>query len=154
MALGEILNTDWVDCRVNFDIIEQVVLARNEQAHGGQLSSFHVLHNSNSLRKHRHPFFVNERELRFWKELGGSESSLFRPGIEVGRRRSWPRSVRSKNWPIGSDLDSTGLRSGGGAARSLHTSPKSKGLTPSPASGSRRCSARQANVAALSWNGR
>jgi hypothetical protein len=85
MALGEILDTDWADCPVNFDIIEQVVLARNDHAHGGQLSSFHVPHNSKSLRKHRRPFFANERELQLWKELGGSERSLFRPGIEVGR---------------------------------------------------------------------
>ena len=29
VALGEILKTDWADCPICFDVIEQVVLARN-----------------------------------------------------------------------------------------------------------------------------
>ena len=86
-ALGHILNTDWTDCPARFDIIEQVVLARNRGQHGGSLTSFHVSHECKTLRKHPRPFFVSEGELKAWDDYGGNANSLFAPTIEVTREK-------------------------------------------------------------------
>lgn len=53
LALKDILKTDWTDCPIRFDVIEQVVLARNRAQHGGYLSSLRVPHDGKTLRKHR-----------------------------------------------------------------------------------------------------
>ncbi|MBI1291331.1 hypothetical protein GC173_08825 [bacterium] len=37
-AIGEVLETDWANCPVRFDVIEQIVLARNRAQHGEHLS--------------------------------------------------------------------------------------------------------------------
>jgi hypothetical protein len=85
-ALGEILATDWADCPVRFDIIEQVVLARNRAQHGGSLSSLRVQHDSKTLRKHPQPFFANEDELSLWSEAGGDPDAFFTaPNLKVTR---------------------------------------------------------------------
>jgi hypothetical protein len=82
-ALANILDTDWADCPARFDIIEQVVLARNRGQHGEDLTSFRVSHERKSLRKHPKPFFASEAELQTWEAFGGNENSLFRPTIEI-----------------------------------------------------------------------
>jgi hypothetical protein len=86
-ALGHILDTDWTDCPASFDIIEQVVLARNRSQHGGSLTSFQVSHEGKTLRKHPRPFFASEWELKTWDACGGNENSLFAPTIEVSREK-------------------------------------------------------------------
>jgi hypothetical protein len=86
-ALGHILDTDWTDCPARFDIIEQVVLARNRGQHGGDLTSFHVSHEGRTLRKHPRPFFASEGESKTWDDYGGNENFLFAPTIEVTREK-------------------------------------------------------------------
>ena len=88
-ALGAILATDWSDCPARFDVIEQVVLARNRSQHGGDLTSFRVEHEGKTLKKHRRPFFASEAELRMCDENAGDSDSVFdsffHPAIEVTR---------------------------------------------------------------------
>lgn len=85
-ALGEILKTDWTDCPIRFDVIEQVVLARNRAQHGDYLSSLRVQHDSKTLRKHPQPFFANEEELKLWTDAGGDPNAFFAaPSLEIGR---------------------------------------------------------------------
>jgi hypothetical protein len=85
-ALGEILDTDWTDCPVRFDIIEQVVLARNRAQHGNHLSSLLVQHDKKTLQKHPEPFFANEDELSLWKEAGGDPDAVFTaPSLKITR---------------------------------------------------------------------
>ena len=76
-ALSQILDTDWADCPVRFDVIEQVVLARNRAQHGGDLTSFHVSHDENGLSRHPRPFFASELEIEAWDQRGGDTNSLF-----------------------------------------------------------------------------
>jgi hypothetical protein len=85
-VLGEILETDWNDCSADFEIIEQVVLARNRSQHGENLSSFQVTHDGKTLEKHPSPFFMNEQERKWMEENRELDSiPLLRPNIEVGR---------------------------------------------------------------------
>ena len=84
-ALGHILDTDWIDSGVRFDVIEQVVIARNRSQHGSSLTSFHVAHDANALRKHPRPFFASENEVETWKERGGDPNSFFVPTLEITR---------------------------------------------------------------------
>jgi hypothetical protein len=86
-ALGEILDTDWSDCPAQFDVFEQVVLARNRSQHGSDLVSQHVLHDPDTLRKHPTPFFAEDWELKSWKESGGKEDSFFAPTIKVTQEK-------------------------------------------------------------------
>jgi hypothetical protein len=86
-VLGDILDTDWTDSAVRFDVIEQVVLARNRSQHGNSLTSFHIEHDGDALKKHPRPFFASESELQTWDELGGDVNSHFRPTLEVTREK-------------------------------------------------------------------
>jgi hypothetical protein len=86
-ALGHILDTDWSDCPARFDIIEQVVLARNRSQHGGSLTSFHFSHEGKTLRKHPRPYFASEGELKAWEDYGEGENSLLAPTIEISREK-------------------------------------------------------------------
>ena len=61
-VLGEILKTDWSDTPVDFEIIEQVVLARNRSQHGEHLPSLNVTHDARTLAKYPRPFFATSEE--------------------------------------------------------------------------------------------
>lgn len=84
-ALGSILETDWTDCPVDFGVIEQVVLARNRGAHGDDLASLTVLHDSRTLQKHPRPFFADKSE---WELIGrdlNTLTSLATPSVTITR---------------------------------------------------------------------
>jgi hypothetical protein len=83
-ALGEILDTDWSDCPIDRDLIEQVVLARNRGQHGEDLTSFDVRYDKATLEKHPRPFFVSDDELSVLTSEEGSLASLLRPTLKVG----------------------------------------------------------------------
>jgi hypothetical protein len=86
LALGQILKTDWTDCPARFDVIEQVVLARNRAQHGGDLSSLRVSHDGKTLRKHLQPFFATEDELKLWTDAGGDPEAFFTaPSLKISR---------------------------------------------------------------------
>lgn len=56
--LSEIMGDEFETCRVRFDVIEQVVLARNDIAHNSDFLSFRTRHNKKTIQKHPNPFFV------------------------------------------------------------------------------------------------
>lgn len=84
-ALGEILETDWSDCPVKFDVIEQVVLARNLSQHGGDLTSFRITHDAHSLRRHPDPLFASTTEWKAWLDSGGGDFSFLMPAVQITR---------------------------------------------------------------------
>jgi hypothetical protein len=84
--LGSILDTDWVDCPVDLEIIEQVILARNRGQHGGHLTSFRVSHDERTLTKHPRPFFASDQERESWIEGEGTAvSSFLAPNVTITR---------------------------------------------------------------------
>ncbi|MBY5415374.1 hypothetical protein [Rhizobium leguminosarum] len=82
-AIGEILDTDWANCPVRFDVIEQVVLARNRTQHGDHLSILGVRHDSTTLEKHQNPIFANDNELKMWVDEGADPDTWIAPQLEI-----------------------------------------------------------------------
>lgn len=82
-ALGELLETDWTDCPVRFDVIEQIVLARNRAQHGEHLSMLGAPHDPKTLTRHRDLIFASENELRMWVDDGADPETLLAPRLEI-----------------------------------------------------------------------
>tara|TARA_R110001599_G_scaffold350578_1_gene580892 strand:+ start:7323 stop:8042 length:720 start_codon:yes stop_codon:yes gene_type:complete len=82
-ALGEILDTDWSDCPVDRDLIEQVVLARNRGQHGEDITTFDVRYDAATIKKHPRPFFIGDDEMSVCTSEQGSLASLLMPNIKV-----------------------------------------------------------------------
>lgn len=82
-ALGEILETDWTNCPVRFDVIEQIVLARNRAQHGEHLSILGARHDPKTLTKHRDLIFASEGELKMWVEEGADPETWLAPRLEI-----------------------------------------------------------------------
>ena len=86
-TFGLIFDTDWRDCPADFDIIEQVVLARNNSQHGNDLTSHRVVLDPKTLDRHPKPWFASEEEVTTWKEYGSEPSSFFAPELQVTQER-------------------------------------------------------------------
>ena len=82
-ALGEVLGTDWTNCPVRFDVIEQIVLARNRAQHGLQLSILRPWHDPKTLTKHHDLIFASEEELKMWVDEGADPDTWFAPQLEI-----------------------------------------------------------------------
>jgi hypothetical protein len=82
-ALGEILDTDWSDCPVDRDLIEQVVLARNRGQHSEDITSFDVRYDAAMIEKHPRPFFIGDDEMSVCTSEQGSLASLLMPTLKV-----------------------------------------------------------------------
>jgi len=59
-AFGDILDTDWSDCTVDFAVIEQVILVRNRAQHGSDLTSMRPQHDKHTMEKHPRPIFAEK----------------------------------------------------------------------------------------------
>lgn len=70
-------------CPVRFDVIEQVILARNDFAHGQDFISFQTTHNQRTVERHPNPFFTNANE----HLVDGDMPEWRRLTIEVSREK-------------------------------------------------------------------
>ncbi len=59
-AFGRITGEDWSTCPANLDVIEQVVMARNDAQHGEDLHAIQPRHKPSTRAKHPKPFFVSD----------------------------------------------------------------------------------------------
>lgn len=84
-ALAKVLSTNWSKTNVRFDVIEQVVLARNRGQHSEHLSILPPTHDEKTLKKHPLPLFVAEHEKRSLEETGEAAISRFFLNIEISR---------------------------------------------------------------------
>jgi hypothetical protein len=84
-ALGEILNTDWLESSINFDVIEQTVLARNQGQHGSDLTSFRVRVDPKTIERHPRPFFVRPEEAEAMADAEMGLSKFLQPSIKISR---------------------------------------------------------------------
>ncbi len=84
-ALGEILDTDWIESGVDFAIIEQVVLARNQGQHASDLTSFHIKINADTIDRHPQPFFVRPEEVEAMSKSGLTLSALLGLSMTIER---------------------------------------------------------------------
>jgi len=76
-----IMGDTYATCPVRFDLIEQVVLARNDFAHNTELLTFQTRHNKQTLEKHPNPFFVET----FYPPDSGEPSPWKTIKVEVSR---------------------------------------------------------------------
>lgn len=74
---------DWSACTADFDILEQIVLARNASQHPSGLISPHARHTKYTLDKHPNPLFISEYENDLLQRHGGSW--LTEPNVHVTR---------------------------------------------------------------------
>jgi hypothetical protein len=111
VVLAEVLGTDWSDCPVDFDILEQVVLARNRGQHGSHIDSFRVAHDERTIAKHPRLFFISEQDkeslesgedgqrLRwFGPEIEVSSQDLHRAIDEVDKLADWIGGREEQVW--------------------------------------------------------
>ncbi|MEE9388816.1 MAG: hypothetical protein V3U96_09400 [Paracoccaceae bacterium] len=80
-ALSKHLTIDWVREGVDFDLIEQVVLARNNAQHGEYLSDLSPYHNEKVLKKFPSPIFTDPNGLN----NNGGSSRLFPLRVHVSK---------------------------------------------------------------------
>ncbi|ATG48533.1 hypothetical protein CEW89_13740 [Celeribacter ethanolicus] len=84
-ALGEILNTDWVESGVNFEILEQVVLARNQGQHGNDITGFRIKIDAVTIQKHPRPIFGRTEEIEAMNGEGLEVSNFFGITMKIDR---------------------------------------------------------------------
>jgi hypothetical protein len=59
---GELLRLPWNDCPVDFDVLEQITLVRNQEQHPDWISSMEVRHDPKTTTKFNSLFFYNYNE--------------------------------------------------------------------------------------------
>jgi hypothetical protein len=80
-CFGETLKLSWHDCPVNFDILEQIILARNRDQHPDGIATLHVAHDRPAREKHPNLLFVSESE----KEMFGDPACWMSPTVHISR---------------------------------------------------------------------
>jgi hypothetical protein len=90
LSLGQYLKIDWQKEGVNFDIIEQVVLARNRIAHSEDLTNFEPKHDGQTLKKYSNPFFTDTAMATFFwgKTISVSAIQLEEAIVEIEKMGS------------------------------------------------------------------
>jgi hypothetical protein len=88
--IQEVMGDAYATCDVRFDLIEQVVLARNDFTHNTDFVIFQAKHNKKTHTKHPNPFFVgpdNEMETDNSLDLGDTPSWWGGPKIVVSEEK-------------------------------------------------------------------
>ncbi|MBB2206441.1 hypothetical protein [Gluconacetobacter takamatsuzukensis] len=81
--IEHVMGDTFKNCPVSFDVIEQVILARNDFTHGQDFISFQTTHNQRTVEKHPNPFFTSANE-----HLAEGDNLEWRcPSIEISREK-------------------------------------------------------------------
>ena len=86
-SLADYFSVNWPDVPIDFDIIEQIVLARNNAMHGQELYSKTIYHNSKTVKKFPSPLFATEWELEEFKPQDGELSVFSTPRVIVEKQK-------------------------------------------------------------------
>jgi hypothetical protein len=82
-AFGAAESHLWDGCPIDFDILEQIVLARNVDQHPDQISTMSVSHTVKDWEKYPQPFFVSDIERKAFSDPGMPRLSWMRPTLHV-----------------------------------------------------------------------
>jgi hypothetical protein len=82
-CVGDVLKLSWHDCPVNFEILEQVTLARNRDQHPEHISTMRVSHAVKDWQKYPQPFFVSDIEHKMFSDPDMARNSWMRPTLHV-----------------------------------------------------------------------
>lgn len=83
VCFGSALNLSWRDCPVNFDILEDVVSARNSDQHPENISTMRVTLVQQKKQDDRQPFFVSDAERKMFSDPDMTSISWMRPSLHV-----------------------------------------------------------------------
>ena len=84
-ALGQILDTNWNDCPVNFDLIEQIVIARNQGQHGKYISSILTEHDPQIFERFSNPLFISDQERALLSNKETEGYDFLYPYMDISR---------------------------------------------------------------------
>jgi len=84
-AFGQVLQIDWGECPVDFDILEQVVLARNDDQHPTEITTLHAYHRKPTRQKHADPFFMSDSDRQMFSDPSMAAISWMSPRVHVSR---------------------------------------------------------------------
>lgn len=84
-CFGEVLGLSWDNCPADFELIEQITLARNRDQHPEHISSMRVDHAPKDLAKHPRPFFVSETERKMYLDPEMEGAFWMSPAVHVSR---------------------------------------------------------------------
>ena len=79
---GTLVGVSWGECPADFELVEQVVLARNAVQHPADITRLRPVHPSRDLRKRRTPFFIDDFG-REYTEGDFAEISWLNPAVSV-----------------------------------------------------------------------
>lgn len=85
LCFGQALEIDWALCPADFDILEQIVLARNRSQHPDNILDMKVRHSGRDREKYPMPFFVSEYEKQMLGAGGLQEVRWINPSLAVSR---------------------------------------------------------------------
>jgi hypothetical protein len=85
-AFGEVLNLSWDECPADFNVLEQIALARNRDQHPDHLSMLSVAHRYEDLRRFAEPIFLSEGDRnRLAADPDAADVRWLTPAIHVSR---------------------------------------------------------------------
>jgi hypothetical protein len=84
-VLGETLKFSPDECSVNFDIVDQVILARNRDQHPDSIATLSVAHDRRTLDRYTQVFFISETEQKIYSDPEMRAISWMSPAVYVSR---------------------------------------------------------------------
>ena len=85
-CFGDALNLDWRQCPADFDLLEQITLARNASQHHRQITNLRHIHDRKTRERFPLPFFASEREIQMLSP-GDALGDWFAPSIHVSQEK-------------------------------------------------------------------
>jgi len=84
-SLGEALKFSLDACPANFEILEQVILARNRDQHPDHITRLSVTHDATTLEKYPQLFFISESERKIYCNAEMRNIPWMSPTVHVSR---------------------------------------------------------------------
>jgi hypothetical protein len=87
-CFGEVLKISWADCPVDFDLLEQVTLARNDGEHPDSITTLDVQHKPKTRAKFPSLFFLSDTDRAMYSMHDFPINSwFFQPTVYVSREQ-------------------------------------------------------------------
>jgi hypothetical protein len=83
-CFGELLGVTWSECPADFDLLEQITLARNAAQHPDHIATMETRHDLKTRSRFPSPFFVRDSE-RYLVSVDNPLAEWFSPSIHVSR---------------------------------------------------------------------
>ena len=84
-CFGKVLNLEWDECPADFELLEQLVLARNRDQHPDSISTMRVNHTYKDRIERGQLFFISETESRMFNDASLANISWMNPSVHVSQ---------------------------------------------------------------------